>query len=106
MTPMRGICLAGGIVIALIAPPVEARTITVTIEKLEFRPAKVTASVGDRIEWINNDVMAHTATVKDGFDVTIAPHGRASIDVGKPGEFDYLCRFHPNMRGTIDVTVP
>jgi plastocyanin len=33
-----------------------AETIRVTIEKMVFTPAVITAKVGDRIEWINKDI--------------------------------------------------
>jgi plastocyanin len=46
----------------------------VTIDKLVFVPAEVTAKVGDTVEWINNDILAHTATAANGdWNVAIAP---------------------------------
>ena len=36
------------------------------MEKLAFVPAQVSAHVGDTIEWVNADFVAHTATARNG----------------------------------------
>ncbi|BAB53762.1 cupredoxin domain-containing protein [Mesorhizobium japonicum] len=90
--------------LALMAAPAAAATIEVTIDKLVFSPATVEAKVGDTIEWVNNDVVAHTATVKGGWDVMIPPKKSASLTLKAAGAVDYFCRFHPNMRGHLDVS--
>jgi plastocyanin len=81
-----------------------ADTITVTIDKLVFSPATVQAKVGDTIEWVNNGRIAHTATVKGGWDVMIPARKTASLVLDDAGSFNYYCRFHPNMTGSIIVT--
>jgi plastocyanin len=83
--------------------PVRAETIRVTIEKLVFMPADVKARTGDTIEWINKDVLIHTATVKGGWEVMIPPKTTASQTLKSEGMVDYYCRFHPNMRGRIFI---
>ena len=83
--------------------PAQAETIQVTIDKLVFSPAIVEAKVGDRIEWVNNDVFAHTATVKGGWEVMIPPKKSASLTLQKAETVDYFCRFHPNMKGRLVV---
>lgn len=87
----------------LAAAPAAAATIEVTIDKLVFSPATVEAKVGDTIEWVNKDVFAHTATVKGGWEVMIPPGKSASLTVTAAGAVDYFCRFHPNMRGRVNV---
>src|SRR6478752_924854 len=89
--------------LALTAVPAEAATIEVTIDKLVFSPATVEAKVGDTIEWVNKDVIAHTATVKGGWEVIIAPKKAASLTLKAAGAVDYFCRFHPNMKGHVTV---
>jgi len=84
--------------------PAYAATVRVTIDNLVFSPAVVKAHVGDTIEWVNNDILAHTATVKGDWDVMIPPKKSATLVVKKAGAFDYYCRFHPNMKARIDVT--
>jgi plastocyanin len=92
-----------GLGLLLSVLPAEAATIEVTIEKLVFKPAAVNARVGDTIEWVNKDVMAHTATADGKFDIVIPPHQSASTVVTKAGAIEYYCRFHPNMRGRLQV---
>jgi plastocyanin len=82
-----------------------AATIQISIENLVFAPAEATAKVGDTIEWINNDVFAHTATARNGdFDVTIPPKKTVTLVLKKGGAVDYYCRFHPNMKALLTVT--
>jgi plastocyanin len=84
--------------------PAHAETIEVTIDKLVFSPVEIKAKVGDTIAWINKDIVAHTATVRGGFDIMIEPNGSASLVLKKPGIIEYYCRFHPNMKGLVTVT--
>jgi len=90
--------------LALSASPAFAATIEVTIDKLVFSPASIEAKVGDTIEWVNKDVFAHTATVKGGWEVMIPPKSKGKITLKEAGAVDYFCRFHPNMKGHLDVT--
>ncbi len=88
-----------------LAVSARAETIQVIIDKLEFVPAKVNAKVGDTIEWVNKDALAHTATATGGdWSVTIAPKQSGRIVLKKPGASDYFCKFHPNMKGRVVVT--
>lgn len=89
--------LAGGIGSA------QAETITVTVDKMAFSPADISAKVGDTIEWVNKDSFAHTATVKNGWEVMLPVKKSGSMVVDKAGTIAYICRFHPNMKGTITV---
>jgi len=102
---MRAITLPllGALAFALSAASALAATIEVTIDKLVFSPASIQARVGDTIEWVNKDVIAHTATVKGGWDVMIPPKSKGKVTLKTPGAADYYCRFHPNMKGHVDV---
>ena len=106
MLPKRLLEIAAVLVPILGAGMAEAETIQVTIDKMAFSPADIAAKAGDTIEWVNNDILAHTATVKGGFDVMLPPKKSASLVVEKTGQFDYYCRFHPNMKGRISVSAP
>jgi plastocyanin len=82
----------------------QAATIQISMEKLEIAPAEASAKVGDTIEWINKDVLAHTATARDGdFDVMLQPKKSATFVLKKAGTIDYYCRFHPNMKARLIV---
>jgi len=99
-----GRAIAGAALVALCVAPARSETIRVEIAKLVFTPAQISAHVGDTIEWVNSDVVAHTATAKSkDFDVMIAPNKTTRQVLSKPGAFDFFCRFHPNMTGHIEV---
>jgi plastocyanin len=61
--------------------------------------------VGDTIEWINNDILAHTATAKtgDNWNIAIAPKKTARLMLTKAGPVDYFCKYHPTMTGRLVV---
>ena len=81
-----------------------AETIRITVDKLAFVPAQVSAHVGDTIEWTNNDFVAHTATARSGeWNVMLPPHKVGSVTLKSAGSIEYYCRFHPNMIGHISV---
>lgn len=75
----------------------------ITIKNLAFVPDTVTVRRGESVEWTNQDPMAHTATVKDGWEVVIPPGERASRTVTDGTDIEYYCRFHPNMKGHIEI---
>jgi plastocyanin len=81
-----------------------AATIQITMENLVISPAEASAKVGDTLELINKDVFAHTATAKNGdFDVMMPPKKTVTYVLKKAGPVDYFCRFHPNMKGVLNV---
>jgi len=61
-----------------------AETIQVTIAKLVYSPVELIAKVGDTITWNNRDIVAHTATVRGGFDVMIEANKSASLILISP----------------------
>ena len=97
------------LIVALVAScamavPADAATIQIVMQNLDISPAEVSAKAGDTIEWTNKDIVAHTATARNGdFDVMIAPKKTASFVVKKAGQIDYYCRFHPNMKAVLKV---
>lgn len=101
---MRPLLLGSALAMVLLASPALAATIEVTIDKLVFSPANVQAQVGDTIEWTNKDVFAHTATVEGGWEVTIPAKSKGKVTLKTAGAVDYFCRFHPNMKGQVEVT--
>lgn len=95
-TPVWMLLLAAGL--SFRPPAARAETIEITIQNLVFSPTAARAKVGDTVTWINKDVLAHTATARDGeFDVAIAANKTATLVIKKAGDVEYYCRFHPNM---------
>jgi plastocyanin len=102
----RGIATTsmGALLLVLVAGLARAETIQIKIDKLAFMPPQAAAHVGDTIEWVNADFVAHTATARNGsFDVMIAPSKTARTVVTAVGVVDYYCKFHPNMTGRITI---
>ncbi len=84
--------------------PACAKTLHLAISDMAFETAPMAVHVGDVIEWSNHDFVAHTVTANDGsFDVTIPPGKAGQIVLRHAGETPFYCRFHPNMKGTLDV---
>jgi plastocyanin len=82
----------------------QAATIQIMMDNLVISPAEAAAKVGDTIELINKDILAHTATARNGdFDVMMPPKKTVTYILKKAGTIDYYCRFHPNMKATLNV---
>lgn len=82
----------------------KAAVIQIKMANVAYAPAQASAHVGDTIEWTNDDIVAHTATARNGdWDLMIQPKGKASITLKSPGTIEYYCRLHPNMIGSINV---
>jgi len=103
LSPGRYLFTSVVMIWGLSSVPAEAEVIQVTIDQLVFSPMEIEAKVGDTIEWTNKDIIAHTATVRDEWDVIIPANKSASIVLRKAGAVEYYCRFHPNMKGRIIV---
>jgi len=104
--PDRRQVLAAGIAMLATArlARAETKTVTVTVKDFAFDPQEITVAAGDTIEWVNQDVVAHTATVKDGWEVMLDPGATGTHVVEAGDTVDYYCRFHPNMTGKITVS--
>ena len=91
---------------AMVSQPAsaEGQTHRIEIKSVAFAPAQTEVRIGDTLEWDNGDIVAHTATSKDGgFDVNVPPGQKGSAMVNRSGTFSYICRYHPNMTGEIVV---
>lgn len=82
-----------------------AATHTVIIKAMKYQPDQLEAKAGDRVEWKNDDIVAHTVTARDhSFDSgKIVPGKSWSTVVKSPGTIDYGCVPHPNMKGKLVV---
>jgi plastocyanin len=82
-----------------------AEVIQIKMAQIAYAPAQVSARVGDTVEWVNSDIVAHTATARNGsWDVMVGPDAKGSVVLKSAGTIDYYCRFHPNMTGSITVS--
>jgi plastocyanin len=106
MQSQRHVRMIAALALIFSAGMAEAETIEVTVDRMTFSPADIEAKVGDTIKWINEDVFVHTATVKGGFEIMLPLKKSGSVVMEKAGAIDYYCRFHPNMKGHITVSLP
>ena len=92
---------------------------------LRFAPADLTVPVGTTVRWVNDEAITHTVTsgtwgeinestglrgtqTADGsFDHTLRPSGQSGdafeFTFTEPGTYQYFCRPHAGMHGTITV---
>lgn len=88
-------------------PGLAAEVIRVEMKDLAFSPAAFTARVGDTIEWVNTDFVAHSATARNGdWDVNLPAQQTRRLLVKRPGTVAFYCRFHPTMKGEAQIGSP
>lgn len=76
----------------------------ITISKMKFGAPPPELHVGDVILWRNEDIFRHTATARDkSFDVDLPPKSEGRITISRAGAVEFFCRFHPAMKGKLDV---
>lgn len=81
-------------------PPADA---TVVLEPVTFAPAKVSIEAGETVRWNWRGGVQHDV-VGDGFKSKVMAKGTFSHTFDEPGTYDYVCRVHPTMKGTVTVS--
>ena len=97
---------AAGLAAAASAPGRAAAHVhTVAIEGMQFSPATFQVRRGERIEWVNKDLVPHTVTARDGsFDSkSIAAGASWSWVATHAGSVAYACAYHPDMTATVTI---
>ena len=94
----------GALLLAISPAAAAPHTYTVVIDKLKFGPLPAQLHKGDTIVWANRDILRHTATAADhSFDVDLQPGKAGKTVINKTGSIPFSCRFHPGMRGVLQV---
>jgi plastocyanin len=104
--PLRRAAAALVIAAALAASQgVRAETHTVVIQFFQFKPQTIEVKPGDEVEWVNKDAFEHTATASgNAFDSKSIKAGQSwKWKAGAPGQYPYVCSFHSNMKGVVNV---
>jgi plastocyanin len=101
--------LAGAAALAVAAsacsPANAPKTYPVELKDLMFGPLPSGLRVGDTIVWDNEDLFLHSATASSGaFDVELKPGARVAMPLKSAGTFDFICRYHPGMKGRLVVS--
>lgn len=95
--------LAAGALLGGAAKPAP-RTFRILLADMGYGAMPTGARVGDSIEWVNADILRHTATARDrSFDVDLAPKAHARTVLRKAGPIAFYCRYHPGMTGKFSV---
>ena len=78
----------------------------VTIKNFAFDPPVVTIQAGSAVVWTNEDPTPHSVVDKGGTfkSAKLIKGATFSQTFGQPGTFDYVCGFHPSMKGEVVVT--
>ena len=87
------------------AKPAGAKGWVVEMHKMKFAPAEIEVPAGSTITFVNKDLVPHTATAADkSFDTgTIRGTEQGDLTFPAAGEFPYICKFHPHMKGKVVV---
>ena len=87
------------------APAAAVHGQTVAIAGMRFMPATLQLRRGERVEWVNNDLVPHTVTARDGsFDSkTIAAGATWAWTPTRAGSVAYACAYHPDMPATVTI---
>ncbi|MBS3168434.1 cupredoxin domain-containing protein [Candidatus Woesearchaeota archaeon] len=75
---------------------------SVKMKSLQFNPRLIIIDLGDKVVWENEDQVLHTVI---GFDVDIDVEPGTSFEhtFNSIGSFNYICKIHPGMSGTVVV---
>jgi plastocyanin len=77
---------------------------SITIADFAFDPNTISVSGPTEITITNEDSAAHTFTLDDGsVDQEIAGGESATVTVDVTESTGFVCRFHPEMTGTVEV---
>jgi plastocyanin len=98
-----GLMPAGGVPGQM--PGATAETRSVKISDSGFDPKELTVTPGTTVHWTNSSSKAFTVTSDKGdWDSgDIQPGRDFTATFTKPGTFDYHCKNHPDMKGTVVV---
>ncbi|GAB2546463.1 plastocyanin/azurin family copper-binding protein [Rufibacter soli] len=101
----NGLCLAFLLVEpASLRGSVSPATHTVEIKQMKFVPAELTVRKGDKVVFLNKDIVMHNVTETSGKtwqSPKLAPGGSWTWLATKTT--GYYCSFHPVMKGKIIV---
>jgi plastocyanin len=78
---------------------------SVSMDHNTFIPGEITVAPGTTVTWVNNETMPHTVVnPNQGFrSKFLVKDAKFSFTFTTPGDYDYLCSIHPNMKGKVIV---
>lgn len=81
--------------------PAAAATHVVVIAKMKYAPVPP-LKVGDTVVFVNKDIFRHTVTASNNrFNLDLTPGARGSLRINSAGTTNFICKYHPGMRGSM-----
>jgi plastocyanin len=81
--------------------------VSVGMKDIKFVPESITAKVGQKIVWTNNEEVPHNVTAEEGADFesdTLQKDQTFEYTPTKAGTIEYVCTIHSGQNGQITVT--
>ena len=76
----------------------------INIQSFAYTPSPVSINIGDTVTWTNHDGATHSTTDNNNaWASDLSPGNSFSYTFNNPGTYNYFCRFHPGMVGTVEV---
>jgi plastocyanin len=76
----------------------------IVIEGFAFNPSTITVSGPTEVTITNNDSATHTFTLDDGsIDEELGAGESTTVTIDVSASTGFVCRFHPQMTGTVEV---
>jgi plastocyanin len=96
---------AGAMALLIGAHALAATPPTIEIKEFKYGPPVLSVPVGTTLTWVNHDEEPHTVTSATG---AFSSAGLVNDDTfvetfTKPGTYQYFCKIHPYMKGTVVV---
>jgi plastocyanin len=103
---LRAFAAGAAVCCAVYGALAESGEISLTIDNFAFKPDVVTAPVGTRIVWQNNDDIPHSIIETAGKfqSPALDTEDKFSFTFDKAGSYEYFCGLHPHMKGKVVVT--
>jgi amicyanin len=101
----RAFVAIGGVAVLIGAHALAATPPTIGIKEFKYGPPILSVPVGATVTWVNHDEEPHTVTSATG---AFGSAGLVNEDTfaqkfTKPGTYEYFCKVHPFMKGTVVV---
>ena len=104
---MRKLVLPTVIVLACAGVGFAATTHVIKQGEKKFSEKKITVSVGDELQFVNEDKYVHNIhSTSDGYEFDLGaqqPGDTQSIAFDSPGKVKIRCAIHPKMKLTVTV---
>jgi len=101
----RALVAVGVMALLIGAHALAATPPTIGIKEFKYGPPMLGVPVGSTVTWVNHDEEPHTITSATG---AFTSAGLVNDDTfmqtfTKPGTYEYFCKVHPFMKGTVVV---